>query len=86
MHLHQRYQKIHASVASFKLADVWVAPLREMAGKLRSTWLQVLKKSFQAYRANAVAHMVDYVFTGKVNLMINDSPLGKPFNLDTDAR
>ncbi len=61
VHLQQRFQKIHAIVASFKLADVWVAPLREMAGKLRSTWLQVLKKSFQAYRANAVAHLLDYV-------------------------
>ena len=57
-----------------------------MAGKLRSTWLQALKKSFHAYRANAVAHMLDYVYSGKVNLMINDRPLGKPFNLATDAR
>ncbi len=46
----------------------------------------MLKKSFHAYRTNAVAHLLYYVYTGKLNLMINDSPLGKTFYLDSDAR
>ena len=68
-----------------RLEDIWVAPLRDMVGKLRKVSLEVLKKAFHAYRVNAVSGMLDYVYCGRVSLTLNGAAMGKPFQLNTDT-
>ena len=82
----QRHRKILGHVKRLKLSDILVVPLRATVKTIREQWLKVLQRTHHDYRLQAVSQMLNEVYKGKVNLILNGKGLGKPFFVDTDAR
>jgi hypothetical protein len=74
------------NIAAFKLGDIKVAPLREMAAKVRSVNQGTgPQEELRAFRGNHVSFIINYFLTGKVNLIIKDIELNKLFIVGTDT-